>query len=411
MGVKTEKVTFPGSQGHLLSARLDSPDGEIKGYALFAHCFTCSSNILAASHISAALTEKGIAVFRFDFTGLGSSEGEFSNTNFSSNIEDIKAAIDFLRSQNKTPQILIGHSLGGAAALRTAETVPDLKALVTINAPSDPSHLRHFLKSSLKEINSQGYANVTLADRTFQIQKHFIDDLEKHKSLAYLKDITAALLIFHSPQDKVVEIENAKLIFTAARHPKNFISLYGADHLLTRVQDADYVADIISSWVNRYLLEEKEGLPTAESNTHAVTVMETGTGKFTQVVQAAGHTFLVDEPADVGGDNKGPGPYDLVLAGLGACTSMTIRMYADYKNIPLKEIKVILTHEKVYNEDLINCVETNARLDLINRDITVRGDLTPEQKDGLFRIAEKCPVHKTLSQPSIIKTSLKAEKF
>jgi uncharacterized OsmC-like protein/esterase/lipase len=410
MAIKTEKITFPGSQGHLLSARLDSPDGEIKGYALFVHCFTCSSNILAASHISAALNEKGIAVFRFDFTGLGSSEGEFSNTNFSSNIEDIKAAIDFLRSQNKTPQILIGHSLGGSAVLRAAEMVPDLKALVTINAPSDPSHLRHLLKSSLEEIKSQGYANVTLAGRTFQIQKHFIDDLEKHKSLDYLKNVTAALLIFHSPQDKVVDIENAKLIFTAARHPKNFISLNGADHLLTRIDDADYVADIISSWVNRYLLEENSPLPAKEDDTQGVTVTETGTGKFTQVVQAAGHTFYADEPVDVGGDNKGPGPYDLLLAGLGACTSMTIRMYADYKKIPLKKVKVTLTHEKVYNEDLINCVEENARLDLINRDITVTGDLTPEQRDGLFRIAEKCPVHKTLSQPSVIKTSLKTEK-
>ncbi|OJW50349.1 MAG: osmotically inducible protein C [Alphaproteobacteria bacterium 41-28] len=407
MAVKTEKITFPGSQGHLLSARLDSPDGEIKGYALLVHCFTCSSNTLAASHISAALTEKGIGVFRFDFTGLGSSEGEFSNTNFSSNIEDIKAAIDFLRSQNKTPQILIGHSLGGAAVLRAAENVPDLKALATINAPSDPIHLRHVLNSSIEEINSQGYANVVLAGRTFQIQKQFIDDLEKHKSLDYLKDITAALLIFHSPQDKTVEIENARLIFTAARHPKNFISLYGADHLLTKIEDADYVADIICSWVNRYMSEKKE--TTREDDPQGVTVTEMGEGRFTQVVHAAGHTFFVDEPVDVGGDNRGPGPYDLILASLGACTSITLRMYAEHKNIPLKGIKVTLNHEKIYNEDLVNCVETNARLDLINRDITLTGDLTPEQKDGLLRIAEKCPVHKTLSQPSVIKTSLKTD--
>ncbi|HUX78416.1 MAG TPA: alpha/beta fold hydrolase, partial [Alphaproteobacteria bacterium] len=290
MAVKTEKITFPGSQGHLLSARLDSPDGEVKGYALFVHCFTCSSNVLAASHISAALTEKGIAVFRFDFTGLGSSEGEFSNTNFSSNIEDIRAAIDFLRSQEKTPQILIGHSLGGAAILSAARMVPDLKALVTINAPSDPEHLRHLLNSSLDEIKSQGYANVVLGGRTFQIQEQFINDLEKHKSLAYLKDVAAALLIFHSPQDKMVDIENAKLIFTAARHPKNFISLYGADHLLSRVEDADYVADIINSWVNRYMSGEKAVLPTKEEDLLEVTVTESGEGKFTQIVHAAGHT-------------------------------------------------------------------------------------------------------------------------
>ena len=406
MALKTEKITFTGSQGHLLSARLDSPAGETKGYALFAHCFTCSSSILAASHISAALIEKGIAVFRFDFTGLGSSEGEFSNTNFSSNVEDIKAAIDFLRSENKTPQILIGHSLGGAAILRAAEMVPDLKALATINAPSDPSHLRNLLKNSLEEIDSQGYANVVLGGREFQIQKQFIDDLEKHKDLSYLKNIKAALLIFHSPEDTIVDIENARLIFTAARHPKSFISLYGADHLLTRVADADYVADIISSWVNRYLPQESTSLQPAEADVQEVTVTETGTGKFTQVVHAAGHTLFVDEPVNVGGDNKGPGPYDLLLASLGACTSITLRLYAEHKNIPLDKVKVTLTHEKIYNEDLINCMDKNERLDLIYRMITVEGDLTSEQKEGLLRIAEKCPVHKTLSQPSVIKTTL-----
>lgn len=264
--------------GLSLAARLDSPQGYTKTYALFVHCFTCSKDFLAASHISKALTEKGIAALRFDFTGLGSSEGEFTNTNFSSNIEDIKAAIDFLRSQGKAPQILIGHSLGGAAILRAAEFVSELKALVTINAPSDPIHLRHVLKSSLQEIESQGYANVALAGREFRIQKQFIDDLETHKSLAYLKDIHAALLIFHSPQDKMVDIENAKFIFTAAHHPKSFISLYEADHLLTRPADAAYVAAILNSWVDRYLLEEKTSSEGQKENNEAV-VTETGEGK------------------------------------------------------------------------------------------------------------------------------------
>lgn len=374
-------------------------------YALFVHCFTCSKDIIAASHISSALTEKGIAVLRFDFTGLGSSAGEFSNTNFSSNVEDIKAAIEFLKSQSKTPQILIGHSLGGAAILRAAESTPELKALVTINAPSDPSHLRHLLRSSLQEIESQGYAKVGIAGREFQIQKQFIDDLEKHKSLAYLKDIHAAFLIFHSPQDNIVAIENAKLIFTAARHPKSFISLPEADHLLTRSVDAAYVADIIKSWVDRYLLDEKPSSDSQKEHNEVI-VTETGEGKFIQRIQAGKHTLIADEPLEAGGNDKGLGPYDLLLAGLGACTSMTLRMYADRKNIPLKGIRVTLTHQKVYNDDLAKCVDKNERLDLIHRVIHLDGNLTSEEKESLLRIAEKCPVHKTLSQQSVIKTLL-----
>jgi putative redox protein len=405
LAIKTEKITFPGSLGDPLAARLDSPVGEIKAYALFVHCFTCSKDFLAASHISSTLVDKGIAVLRFDFTGLGKSEGEFSNTNFSSNIEDIKAAIDFMSSEGKTPQILIGHSLGGSAILRAAESAPELRALVTINAPSDPSHLRHLFKNSLQEIESQGYAKVVLAGREFNIQKQFLDDLEKHKSLAYLQNIHAAFLIFHSPQDNIVDVDNAKSIFTAARHPKSFISLYEADHLLTRPADAIYVADVITSWVNRYLLEEKK-LTLSQTKNNEVIITEMEAGKFTQLIQVGEHTLLADEPLDVGGSNKGPGPYDLILASLGACTSMTLRMYATRKNIPLKGVHVILSHEKVYNDDLSNCVDKNERLDLIYRVIHLKGDLSSEQKDDLLRIADKCPVHKTLTQPSIIKTTL-----
>lgn len=408
MILKTEKISFQGALGNTLSARLDNPQGEIKAYALFVHCFTCSKDFLAASHISSALTQKGIAVLRFDFTGLGSSEGEFSNTNFSSNIEDIKAAINFLKSKGKSPQILIGHSLGGSAVLRAAESLPDLKAIVTINAPSDPSHLRHLLKSSLPEIEAQGYAKVVLAGREFQIQKQFIDDLENHKSLSYLKDIRAALLIFHSPQDTIVDVDNAKLIFTAAHHPKSFISLYEADHLLTRPADAAYVADIIKSWVDRYLSEEQKSGPSERKNNDVI-VTEMGDGKFTQLIQVGEHTLMADESLEIGGNNKGPSPYDFILAGLGACTSMTIRMYADRKRIPLEGINVTLAHQKVYNEDLTNCVDKNERLDLIERVLFLEGDLTFEQKEDLVRIAEKCPVHKTLTQSSIIKTKLKVE--
>lgn len=256
MSFKTEKISFQGALGHPLAASLDTPNGDIKAYALFVHCFICSKDFIPARHISSALTEKGIAVLRFDFTGLGSSAGEFSNTNFSSNIEDIRAAINFLKSQYISPQILIGHSLGGAAILRAAESSPDLKVLVTINAPSDPTHLRLLLKNSLQDIETHGAGTLVLAGREFQIQKQFIDDLEKHKSLSYLKDIHAAFLIFHSPQDTTVDIENARFVFTAARHPKNFISLDQADHLLTHPADAIYVADIIRSWVDRYLFKE-----------------------------------------------------------------------------------------------------------------------------------------------------------
>jgi uncharacterized OsmC-like protein/pimeloyl-ACP methyl ester carboxylesterase len=395
--VATERFQFAGTGGHQLAAALDLPDGAITAYALFAHCFTCSKDSLAARRISEALTARGIAVLRFDFTGLGSSEGDFANSTFSSNVADLVLAADHLRKTRKAPAILIGHSLGGAAILAAAGQIPEAKAVVTIAAPSDPAHVTHLFKDRVEDIRQQGEVEVSLAGRPFRIKREFLDDVAERSLTAQIAKLHKALLVMHSPTDDTVGIDNATHIFVAAKHPKSFVSLAGADHLLSQRRDSAYVADVIAAWAERYV--EPAGPEAAADpgmTPRRVVVQETRASKFQQAVTAGPHHLTADEPVAAGGQDTGPGPYDLLIAGLGACTSMTMRMYADRKSLPLDRVTVTLRHSKIHAKDCEECETREGMLDQIERDISIEGALDAEQRQRLMEIADKCPVHRTL---------------
>ena len=394
----TERFQFTGEGGHQLAASLDLPDREPVAYALFAHCFTCGKDVLAAKRIAVALAAKGIAVLRFDFTGLGSSEGDFANSTFSSNVADLVRAADHLRKTRKAPAILIGHSLGGAAILAVAGQIPEARAVVTIAAPSDPAHVTGLFKDRIEDIRKQGKVEVSLAGRPFHITRDFLDDIAEHGLMAHVTSLHKALLVMHSPTDDTVGIDNATRIFVAAKHPKSFVSLAGADHLLSERRDAAYVADVIAAWASRYL--DPAALGQAADSGEAprtVVVQETRNGKFQQTVSIGPHRMLADEPAAAGGDDTGPGPYDFVLAGLGACTSMTMRLYADRKSLPLERTTVTLKHSKIYAQDCAECETREGMLDQIDLVIGMEGNLDSEQRKRLMEIADKCPVHRTLT--------------
>jgi len=394
----TERFQFTGSQGHELAATLDTPDGETRAYALFAHCFTCGKDVLAAKRIAVALAAKRIAVLRFDFTGLGSSEGDFANSTFSSNVADLVRAADHLRRTRKAPAILIGHSLGGAAILAAAGQISDARAVVTIAAPSDPAHVTGLFADRIEDIRKQGKAEVSLAGRPFTITREFLDDIAEHGLMAHVANLHRALLVMHSPTDDTVGIDNATRIFVAAKHPKSFVSLAGADHLLSDKRDSAYAAEIIAAWASRYLdpVASVEAADLGEAPRNVV-VRETRYSKFQQTVTVGPHQLLADEPVAAGGEDTGPGPYDFLLAGLGACTSMTMRLYADRKSLPLEHTTVTLRHSKIHAQDCADCETKEGMLDQIDRVIAMEGPLDVEQRKKLMEIADKCPVHRTLT--------------
>tara|TARA_R110001592_G_scaffold363396_2_gene687616 strand:- start:31304 stop:32515 length:1212 start_codon:yes stop_codon:yes gene_type:complete len=399
-----QKVEF-SSQGLQLSGALETPESNIRCYALFAHCFTCGKDVAAASRISRALTREGIAVLRFDFTGLGNSDGDFANTNFSSNLQDLIAASDFLRANYEAPALLIGHSLGGAAVLAMAADVPEVRAVVTIGAPYKAEHVTRNFSASLEQIASTGEAQVTLGGRKFSIRKQFLDDLEHH-DYADLGKLRKALLIMHAPLDETVSITEAEKIYVRAKHPKSFISLDDADHLLSRKADAEYVARNIAAWVDRYL--PTPDVPSVKMSAGHVRVEEKN-HKFTQHVYSDSHYWLADEPTSVGGNNAGPDPYEHLLAALGACTSMTLRMYAERKSLPLEHVIVNLRHSRDYNADCQNCEGEAGKIEALERIITLRGDLTEEQRKRLLQIADRCPVHRTLHNDLQVRTLFGSE--
>jgi uncharacterized OsmC-like protein/alpha/beta superfamily hydrolase len=399
-----EKFDFPNTQGDTLAALLDRPDGPVRAVALFAHCFTCGKDNKAARRIAEGLKLRGIAVLRFDFTGLGASEGEFANTTFSSNVDDLVAAADHLRKSLSAPALLIGHSLGGAAVLAAAHRIAEARAVVTINAPSDPAHVTGLLKDRVADIALQGEAEVTLGGRQFRVRRAFLDDIAEQMLTARIANLHKALLIFHSPTDDTVGIDNASHIFLAAKHPKSFISLAGADHLLSRASDAGYVASVMSAWADHYLDMAADAQPMDDTAAGTVMVRETRGGKFQQEIATGKHRLLADEPIKDGGLDSGPGPYDLLLAALGACTSMTLRLYADQKQIPLSRTSVRLRHEKIYAKDCADCETKEGKIDRIERMITLEGDLSAEQRKRLLEIADKCPVHRTLESEVNIRT-------
>jgi len=400
----TERFTFPGHSGVQLSARLDIPDGPHLATALFAHCFTCGKDIPAARRISARLSQLGIAVLRFDFTGLGHSEGEFANTSFNSNIADLRAAAAALTERGMSPSMLIGHSLGGAAVLKAAKKMPDIKAVATLGAPFDPGHVVHNFAAALPEIEAKGVAEVKLGGQKLSIGKQFIEDVAQEVLANSIAKMKAALLVMHAPQDAIVSIDNAAEIFVAAKHPKSFVTLDQADHLITRAEDAEYAADVISTWARRYL-DLSPPAPPPGVPEGILRVSEADAGGFLQdVSNGAGHHLLADEPVTYGGTNKGLTPYGLVASGLGACTSMTIRMYARRKRWPLAHVSVDISHNKVHAQDADT--ETGDKIDQFRRAITLTGDLSEEQRARLLEIADKCPVHRTLERTSHIVTEL-----
>lgn len=397
------KVQFPNAEGEMLAAKLELPANQHPhSYALFAHCFTCSKNLSAVRNISQALNLSGVAVLRFDFTGLGESEGDFADTNFSSNVEDLIAAATFLEENYMAPSLLIGHSLGGAAVLCAATELPGVKAVATIGAPYDPEHVSHLLGSSIEEIEKNGVAEVNIGGRPFQVKKQFLEDIRSNALDDKIKHLGKALLIMHSPQDRTVNIDNAAHLYQAAMHPKSFISLDGADHLLSNKYDAQYVGETIASWVKRYL-----GLPAQEKlRAEKEVTVRLGNEGFTTEIMVRQHSLQADEPVSVGGNDFGPTPYDLVTAGLGACTAMTLQMYARRKKWDLQEVKVHLEHYKDYASDMTDVENKASKIDHFDRVLVIEGDLTEEQRVRLLEIANKCPVHRTLHQEVEVKTRL-----
>lgn len=402
----TTKHTFRNNQGAELASVLHHPlRAEPRAFVLFAHCFTCGKDALAAVRISRSLANQGFAVLRFDFAGLGESEGEFSKTSFSSNVEDLLAAARYLRETFSAPGLLVGHSLGGTAALAAAGEIPECKAIATIAAPMRPAHILSKFSQQLQEIRDHGSAEVNLAGRPFEITRQFVDDAESYDLSERIGDMRRALLVIHAPLDEVVEVDEAGKIFKAAKHPRSFISLDGADHLLSDEQDAQYVARTIAAWAMRYL-------PIEETKTRAkggeVMVGEANQ-KFLREVSSDDHAWLADEPKSLGGENLGPDPYEHLLAALGTCTSMTLRMYANHKQWDVTDIDVRLTHSREHAEDCEHCDKDSSKIDVIKRFLTIDGDLTDEQRARLMEIADRCPVHRTLTGELEIRSAWEAD--
>lgn len=390
-------LTFPGSGGHALAARLCVPlDGVPRGWALFAHCFTCSKDLRAARAISDALCSKGIGVFRFDFTGLGESDGDFGDTDFGSNVEDLVMAARFMEAEWGAPTLLVGHSLGGAAALVAADALPGVRAVATIGAPFDPAHVTNLFGNKLEEVRQEGSARISIAGRPFTISREFVESVEEQRMEQVLSRLGRPLLVLHSPVDRTVGIENARSIYEAARHPKSFISLDDADHLLTDPADALYVGSILASWADRYALQPRDDSDLDHLRDAESVVARTGPEGFRTDLLAGKHHWVADEPERVGGDDTGPTPYDLLSAALASCTTMTLQMYARRKGWPLDDVVTRVRHTRVHGEDCAVDGAEPDHVDHLDREVELRGDLTSEQRARLLEIAERCPVHRSL---------------
>ncbi len=397
-------VTFKNQNGEMLSGILDLPTEEPVAYALFAHCFTCSKNLRAASNIARALNDERIAVLRFDFTGLGQSEGEFADTNFSSNVGDLLAAVDFLDRKHGDVSILIGHSLGGTAVLQAAPQVETAVAVVTIGSPAEPTHVARMLGGHEDSLRERGEAEVDLGGRPFLVKQQFVDDLEQHDVKGTIGKLHKALLIMHAPLDNIVEIDNAAELFVAAKHPKSFVSLDSADHLLTNDDDSRYAGQVLAAWASRYLPHADHGEPFRVAAGEVVA--RTYTDGFKTDVRAGRHTLVADEPRSVGGTNAGPSPYDLLSASLATCTSMTLHMYAAHKKLDLESVTVRVKHGKIHAVDCEDCESDSGRIDEFQRSIALQGGLSETQRQRVLEIADRCPVHRTLEGEIKIRSKL-----
>ncbi|OMH26628.1 bifunctional alpha/beta hydrolase/OsmC family protein [Motiliproteus sp. MSK22-1] len=406
MPIRRIKLEFPGSDGLLIAGLLETPSDNPHAFALFAHCFTCGKDMIAASRIARSLVAKGYAVLRFDFTGLGSSDGEFANSNFSSNIADLVHAADYLRDNYRPPSLLIGHSLGGSAVLAAAHAVPEATGVVTIGAPADPEHVTKQFACNTTDINKSGQAEVNLGGRTFTIKKQFLDDLTSHNQHEKIAKLKKALLVFHSPADVTVSINEAEKIYRTAKHPKSFISLDNADHLLTQPRDSEYVAATIAAWSTRFIADTEIVEQRAPLLKKGHVLVTEKNKQFTRTLLSDTHVWLADEPTSLGGDDLGPDPYEHLLAALGACTSMTIRMYANRKKIKLDDVSVELTHNRQHMEDCENCEDSPKQIEILHRYVTLKGDLSDQERKRLLEIADRCPVHRTLDGELEIETEL-----
>lgn len=401
--MNNNKISFKNSEGLELSGYLELPlNKQPHSFVLFAHCFTCNKNYFAVKNISRALSKNGYGVLRFDFAGLGESDGDFADTTFSGNVEDLMSAAKYLEEKYSAPTLLIGHSLGGAAVIFAAAQLPQVKAVVTIGAPSSPVHVKHLLRSNLEEIREKGVAEVNVGGRNFTIKKDFLEDINTHNLSEFARGLKKAFLFMHSPQDKIVEVSNAEDLYRSVKHPKSFVSLDGADHLLTNKEDSIYAGNLIASWASRYLkIPEDEELVTEYE-----VAANLGKEGFTTQMRAGRHYFIADEPVSFGGEDLGPSPYDYLSAGLAACTSMTIQMYARRKKWHLENVETHVDHHKIHAQDCENCESSSAKIDHFERVIVLRGNLDEKQQQRLLEIADKCPVHKSLSSKSTIETKL-----
>lgn len=399
-----KNVTFENSAGEKLAGILDLPVTPPRAYALFAHCFTCSKNLNAATNISRALTEAGFAVLRFDFTGLGQSEGEFADSNFSSNVDDLVTAARFLESYYQPPALLLGHSLGGTAVLQAAHDIPSAVAVATVGSPADPAHVGHLLDPARETLKREGVANVNLGGRPFKMKQQFLDDIQKHPMPESLGTLRKAVMILHAPLDDIVELDNASQLFAAARHPKSFVSLDKANHLLTREADSHYAGQVIATWATRYL--PADVVSNSPEVPEGSVVARTEIDSFRTDIQAGPHHLTADEPSGVGGTNLGPSPYGLLSAALASCTTMTLKMYATHKQLDLQSVSVDVRHEKIHAKDCADCETESGKVDVFSRRLKVEGELSDEQRQRLVEIADRCPVHRTLHGETKIVTEL-----
>ncbi len=402
--MRVTKVSFQNQGGAQLAAWLQFPtDQPPHSYAIFAHCFTCGKDHSTIYNIASSLCAHGFAVLRFDFTGIGESEGDFQDTNFSSNVEDLVSAADFLESEYDAPKLLLGHSLGGAAVLIAGGRISSVRAVATIAAPHSPEHVGRLLSSKIAGFSEDGKATVNIAGREFTITRQFMDDVASIESNEAIRNLNAALLVIHSPDDEVVSIDNATRIFKAAQQNKSYISLDGADHLIKRRSDSFYVGHVIGAWAARYVGRPE---PWQLETDHDV-VCEIGTDHYTTKVQIGKHRLIADEPQKYGGNDFGPSPYEYLNAALGTCTAMTIRMYADRKQWPVDKVTVHLDHNKIHAEECEDCENRKGKVDEITRVIEVTGDLDAGQRDRLLEIADMCPVHRTLHGEIKVRSRLK----
>lgn len=400
----SQKITFENSRGEKLSARIAFPiDRKPHNFAVFANCFTSNKNFKAIRYITQSLTAEGFGVLSFDFTGLGESEGNFAGTAFSSSVDDLICAANYLKENYVAPTLIVGHSLGGAAVILAASQVDEIKAVVTSGTPSARQHVRNLLKSGIEEIEENGVAEVDIGGRPFTVKKEFIDDLVNQKLPGVVKQIRKSYLGLHSAQDTIVGIENESELYLAVRHPRSFISPDGADHLLSKEKDACCAGDLIVTWAKRYVeIPEIEELST---QSRVVAYLDTSE-KFTTHIKADQRSLIADEPENFGANVFGPSPYQLVASGLATCTLMTLHLYAELKKWDLQEVFRHIRHETTHLEDWKDCENPKAQIDKFTRDLELIGDLDVEQKQKLLEVSGKCPVHQPPENVAHIETRM-----